>query len=66
MKRNDTNIATMLAVFAACPILHNMCKIQGDKFDEEWVLDVSDSQSQAHAQNMDGPQAVAERRAEKV
>ena len=66
MKRNDTNIAMMPTVVAACAILHNMCEIHGDKFNEEWLLDVSDSQSQAHAQNMDGQQAVAERQAEKV
>ena len=66
MKRNDTNIAMIPTVVDACAILHNMCEIHGDKFDEEWVLDVSDLQSQAHARNMDGQQAVAERQAEEV
>ena len=51
----------MPTVVAACAILHNMCEIHGDKFEEEWLLDVSDSQSQALTQNMDGQQAVAER-----
>ena len=35
LKRNDTNIAMMPTFVAACAILHNMCEIHGDKFDEE-------------------------------
>ena len=55
----------MPTVVAACAILHNMREIHGDKFDEEWLLDVRDSRSQAHAQNMDGQQTVAEGQAGK-
>ena len=68
MKRNDTNIAMMPTVVVICTILHNICEIHGDTFDERWLLAMSevDSQSRTCAQNMNGQQDVAERQAEKV
>ena len=39
MKRNDTNISLFSKAIAACCTLHNLCKVHGDAFDEEWTVE---------------------------
>ena len=43
MKRNDCDIDTPLTMVAACDVLHNICGISGDAYDEEWSTDVDTS-----------------------
>ena len=43
MKRNDCDIDTPLTMVAACVVLHNICEISGDAYDEEWSTDVDNS-----------------------
>ena len=37
MKRNDTNVSFMPTLVTACCILHNLCEIHGDSFDDNWL-----------------------------
>ena len=43
MKRNDCDIETTLTMVAACVVLHNICEMSGDAYDEEWSTDVDTS-----------------------
>lgn len=36
-KRNDTSIRFLSNLIAACCILHNLCEVHGDTFDEQWI-----------------------------
>ena len=36
----------MPTVVAACTTLHNMCEIHTEKFDEQWLLDITEAQAQ--------------------
>ena len=36
-KRNDCTIETIKLMTGACCVLHNICEIQGDQFDERWL-----------------------------
>jgi len=38
-KRNDMNIENVPHVVAACCILHNICEIHGDTFNDNWLVD---------------------------
>ena len=38
MKRNDTDIKFLPTMVTACCILHNLCEIHGDLFEDEWAL----------------------------
>lgn len=40
MKRNDMNIDNIPHVITACCILHNMCEVHGDSFNDLWLEDV--------------------------
>uniref|UniRef100_A0A1X7T4L1 DDE Tnp4 domain-containing protein n=1 Tax=Amphimedon queenslandica TaxID=400682 RepID=A0A1X7T4L1_AMPQE len=42
MKRNDMNIKNITTVIATCAILHNMCEMHGDPFDENWMPEGND------------------------
>ena len=42
MKRNDTNISRMPTVVAVCAILHNICEVHGDEFNQEWLTTEDD------------------------
>ena len=44
MKRLDVDVNDASKVVAACCVLHNICEIHGDTFDEEW-LNGTDNQS---------------------
>jgi len=50
MKRNDTDIRFLPTLATACCVLHNICEIHGDDFNDEWLA------TEAEAS---GPQAVA-------
>ena len=38
-----TGIDTTLTMVAACVILHNICEISGDAYNEEWLTDQNNS-----------------------
>ncbi|XP_062516381.1 uncharacterized protein LOC134191776 [Corticium candelabrum] len=37
MKKNDMQIRHVQHVIAACCVLHNVCEIHGDSFDDDWM-----------------------------
>ena len=45
LKRNDILIRDLPKIVAACCVLHNMCEIHGETFDEDWMDDVTDHAS---------------------
>ena len=40
MKRNDMNIDNVPYVITACCILHNICELHGDSFNDLWLEDI--------------------------
>ena len=42
-KRNDTDVSDLPDLIAACCVLHNLCEIHGERFNEEWLQDVDTS-----------------------
>ena len=42
LKRNDVLIRDVPKLVAACCVLHNICEIHGESFDEDWMKDVAD------------------------
>ena len=45
-KRNDMNVENVPHIVDACCILHNVCEIHGDTFNEAWIADVDDTLKQ--------------------
>ena len=39
-KQNDMEVKRVPYVVAACCVLHNICEIHGEEFDENWLLEV--------------------------
>ena len=39
LKRNDVKLEFMSTLVTACCILHNMCEIHQDNFDQQWIDD---------------------------
>ena len=39
MKRNDTDVSFMPTLVSACCILHNLCEVHGDGFDDDWLCE---------------------------
>ena len=37
LKQDDMNITNITLVVTACCILHNICEIHGDVFDDSWL-----------------------------
>ncbi len=37
MKRNDTSIGDIPTLVSACCVLHNICEVRGESFDDEWI-----------------------------
>ncbi len=37
LKKNDMSIQHIPTIICACCILHNVCEIHGDSFNEEWL-----------------------------
>ena len=50
MKRNDMHVDKIPTVIAACCVLHNMCEIHHQQFNDRWSLDNGD-------QNVPQPQS---------
>ena len=46
LKQNDMMVSNVPTVVAAACVLHNMCEIDGESFDESWSNDESDDLSQ--------------------
>ena len=42
LKQNDMRVDNVAHVVAACCMLHNICEIHGDTFDDEWLQDTSE------------------------
>lgn len=42
LKRNDTNLHFVPTLVTACCVLHNLCEVHGDGFDEEWLFPVDE------------------------
>ena len=38
LKRNDHNINFLPTYVAACCVLHNICEIHNDSFNDEWMI----------------------------
>lgn len=45
-KSNDMNIQNIPTVITACCILHNVCEVHGDRFNESWMEEHSDALEQ--------------------
>ena len=37
LKRLDVDVVDVPELVAACCVLHNICEVHGDGFDEEWI-----------------------------
>ena len=62
MKRNDMHVRNIPNVVAVACILHNMCEVHGDAFNDAW-LETSDNSSQppttaCHSSTSNGPKRV--------
>lgn len=42
-KRNNTDVSDLPDLIVACCVLHNLCEIHGEQFNEEWLQDVDTS-----------------------
>ena len=40
MKRNDMHVRHIPTVVAAACVLHNMCEVHGEKFNDSWLQDM--------------------------
>lgn len=39
MKRNDTTMQYIIQQTAACCVLHNLCEMQEEEFEEDWGVE---------------------------
>lgn len=37
MKRNDCDLSFVSTIVNACCVLHNLCEVHGDGFDDDWL-----------------------------
>ena len=52
LKRNDTDLKYVVQQVAACCILHNVCEIHSDSFDDSWEMpDPEDNRTSSGAAN---------------
>ena len=49
LKRNDTSVHDLPTLVAACCVLHNICEIHGETFNEEWFEGVADHTLAQHS-----------------
>lgn len=40
MKRNDTTMQYIIQQTAACCVLHNLCEMQEEEFEEDWRVEL--------------------------
>ena len=43
LKRLDVNVCDVPQLVAACCVLHNICEIHGEHFNEEWMEGIQDT-----------------------
>ena len=55
VKKIDMHIDNVPNVIAACCVLHNVCEIHGDTFNNDWLVDVSLDQPDYSAPSMSRP-----------
>lgn len=48
IKQNDMAVKNVPKVIAACCILHNICEIHGEVFDEKWLEEANSQCSMLH------------------
>ena len=64
MKRNDMNISHIPTVVTAACILHNICEIHGETFNDSWLREVDDysfpqpTSGSLHDGDSDGPKVI--------
>lgn len=51
LKSLDSQPSNIVNVIGACCVLHNLCEIKNEFFDDEWIQEVE--QEQNHKQQMD-------------
>lgn len=62
LKRNDMKLLNTMRVVATCLVLHNMCIVHKDSFDESWLRDAHIQLTDIlirHRQQQGGPQYCA-------
>ena len=50
LKQNDMDVTSVPKVVTACCILHNVCEIHGDMFDDDWL-------EESHSSELEEPSA---------
>ena len=65
LERNDILVSDLPEVVAACCVLHNICEIHGESFDEDWMQDVTsqdsvNSPSTSSASSVDSDKSIRE------
>ena len=61
MKRLDVSVCDVPELVAACCVLHNVCEVHGDRFNNEWISNIEDthgSNSSYHPSLQPGENAV--------
>ena len=43
LKQNDMNVENVPTVVGACCILHNICQIYGNNFNDEWLNEINNA-----------------------
>lgn len=59
-KQNDMEVKRVPYVVAACCILHNICEIHNEVFDDNWLLDVQDLYNNVPVSDMTDSQEINE------
>ena len=39
LKRNDTDVSFLPTLVTACCVLHNLCEVHGDSFNNDWLTE---------------------------
>ena len=58
MKKNDMNVKNIHHVIAACCVLHNLCEIHGEFFDDNWISGDENERQQPAVQAPAGAHAT--------
>ena len=60
IKQNDLVVRNVPNIIAACCVLHSICEIHGDTFNEEWLKDIENEDSTEGAQQSTATTACSE------